>query len=104
VVGTLNLKVVLHRGQAVQQRVGANPELLGPAVNVAHRLLKNSIQSRLGYPAYVFVSDDAAGGLGLADVGLGHVEDYADVGQVRGRVIEVVQPAPDPSPRVLRAG
>jgi hypothetical protein len=103
VVGTLNLKVVLHRGQAVQQRVGANPELLGPAVNVAHRLLKNSIQSRLGYPAYVFVSDDAAGGLGLADAGLRHVEDYPDVGQVRGRVIEVVQPAPDPSPRVQRA-
>jgi hypothetical protein len=88
-VGTLNLKVILHRGQAVRQTVGSHPELLGPAVNVAHRLLKNSIQSRLGYPAYVFVSEAAAAGLGLTGAGLEHVEEYPDVGRVQGRVIEV---------------
>src|SRR6185436_15155086 len=59
-VGTLNLKVILHRGQAVRQTVGSNPELLGPAVNLAHLLLKNSIQPRLGYPAYVFLTEAAA--------------------------------------------
>jgi uncharacterized protein DUF2652 len=91
VVGTLNLKMVLHRGQAVRQTVGSNPELLGPAVNVAHRLLKNSIRSRLGYPAYVFVTDAAAAGLGLAGIGAEHVEDYPDVGQVQGRVVEVAE-------------
>lgn len=89
VVGTLNLKMVLHRGQAVRQSVGSNPELLGPAVNVAHRLLKNSIQSRLGYPAYVFVTDAAAAGLGLRGIGAEHVEQYPDVGQVQGRVVEI---------------
>jgi hypothetical protein len=89
VVGTLDLKMVLHRGLAVRQTVGSNPELLGPAVNVAHRLLKNSIQSRLGYRAYLFVSDAAAAGLGLAGIGVEHVEEYPDVGQIQGRVIEV---------------
>lgn len=89
VVGTLNLKMVLHRGNAVRQTVGSNAELLGPAVNVAHRLLKNSIESRFDYRAYVFLSDSAAAGLGLADLGAPHREEYADVGPVDGRVIEL---------------
>jgi class 3 adenylate cyclase len=89
VVGTLNLKMVLHRGNTVRQTVGSNPELLGPAVNVAHRLLKNSIRSRLGYGAYLYMTDPAAAGLGLAGIGAEHVEVYPDVGKVQGRVIEV---------------
>ena len=89
VVGTLNLKMVLHRGNAVRQTVGSNAELLGPAVNVAHRLLKNSIEPRFDYRAYMFLSDSAAAGLGLADLGAQHTEEYADVGRVEGRVIEL---------------
>jgi class 3 adenylate cyclase len=102
VVGSLNLKMVLHRGQAVRQTVGSNPELLGPAVNVAHRLLKNSIQSHLGYRAYLFVTDAAAAGLGLTGIGVDHLEDYPDAGQVHGRVIEVGDYSPETVPRVLR--
>lgn len=89
VVASLNLKMVLHRGNAVRQRVGSNAELLGPAVNVAHRLLKNSIEARFGYRAYVFLSEVAAAELGLAQVGAEHAEEYADVGRITGRVIEV---------------
>jgi hypothetical protein len=95
----LNLKIVLHRGQAVRQTVAANSELLGPAVNVAHRLLKNSIPSRFGYRAYLFVTDAAAAGLGLTTVGTEHVEDYPDVGRVGGRVIEVSEDAAEPMSR-----
>jgi hypothetical protein len=95
VVGSLNLKMVLHRGQTVRQTVGSNPELLGPAVNVAHRLLKNSIQSRLGYGAYLFVSDAAAAALGLTGLGVEHLEDYPDAGRVQGRVIEVGENSPE---------
>jgi hypothetical protein len=102
VVGSLDLKMVLHRGQAVRQTVGSNPELLGPAVNVAHRLLKNSVQSRLGYRAYLFVTDAAAAGLGLTGVGTEHLEDYPDVGQVQGRVIEVGETAPGVVTQALR--
>jgi hypothetical protein len=89
VVSTLDLKMVLHRGPAVRQTVGSSSELLGPAVNVAHRLLKNTIQSRLGGHPYLFVTDAAAAGLGLTGIGVEHVEDYPDVGQVHGRVIEL---------------
>jgi class 3 adenylate cyclase len=94
VVGTLNLKMVLHRGQTVRQTVGSSPELLGPAVNVAHRLLKNSIQSRLGYRAYLLVTDAAAAGLGLTGLGVEHLEDYPDAGKVQGRVIQVGEDSP----------
>jgi hypothetical protein len=87
VVANLDLKMVLHRGQAVRQTVGAQTELLGPAVNVAHRLLKNSIQARLGYRPYLFLTDAAANGLLLGDAGVQHREDYADVGSVSGRVV-----------------
>jgi class 3 adenylate cyclase len=89
VVGSLDLKIVLHRGQAVRQQVGGNPELLGPAVNVAHRLLKNTIQAQIGYHPYLFVTDAAGSGLGLSGVGAPHEETYADVGEVTGRVIEL---------------
>jgi class 3 adenylate cyclase len=57
VVVDLDLKMVLHRGQAVRQSVGTHTELLGPAVNVAHRLLKNDIQARIGRRPYLFLSD-----------------------------------------------
>jgi hypothetical protein len=93
VVGSLDLKMVLHRGPAVRQSVGSHAELLGPAVNVAHRLLKNSIQSRLGYHPYLFVTDAAAAGLGLTGIGVEHVEDYPDVGQVQGRVVKLDETA-----------
>ena len=42
-VAHLDLKVVLHRGQSVRQSIGSGSDLLGPAVTVAHRLLKNTI-------------------------------------------------------------
>ena len=94
VVGTLDLKMVLHRGVAVRQTVGSTPELLGPAVNVAHRLLKNTIQSVVGRRPYLFVTEPAAAGLALTGIGVEHVEDYVDVGRVAGRVIELdVEPS-----------
>ena len=86
-VGTLDLKIVLHRGHVVRQSIGLHQELLGPAVNVAHRLLKNGIQARLGYRPYLFVTDAAARGLALAEPGVEHHEDYPDVGSVGGRVV-----------------
>ena len=88
-VGSLDLKMVLHRGQVVRQTVGSNSELLGPAVNVAHRLLKNSVQSRIGYRPYLFLTDAAATGLGLSQVGLEHREEYPDVGPIQGRIVDL---------------
>lgn len=92
-VAGLDLKVVLHRGHAVRQTVGAGSDLLGPAVNVAHRLLKNTIRERIGARPYLFLSDAAAWALGLSQVGLAHREDYPDVGAIEGRIVELGGPA-----------
>ena len=93
-VAYLDLKVVLHRGVAVRQAVGSGSDLLGPAVTVAHRLLKNTIRSRIGARPYLFVTDAAAGALGSMDVGLAHTEEYADAGRVPGRIVELGVPLP----------
>ena len=89
VVGSLDLKMVLHRGRVVRQTVGSRTEILGPAVNVAHRLLKNTIQARIGPRPYLFVTDAAATGLGLTQAGVEHREEYADVGSIRGRIVDL---------------
>ena len=91
-VAYLDLKVVLHRGVAVRQAVGSGSDLLGPAVTVAHRLLKNTIRSRIGVRPYLFMSDPAANALGSTDVGLAHTEDYPDAGRVQGRIVELGVP------------
>jgi class 3 adenylate cyclase len=97
-VACLDLKVVLHRGPAVRQTVGSGSDLLGPAVTVAHRLLKNTIRERIGLGHYLFLTEAAATGLGLHQVGLAHHEDYPDVGPIRGRVVELGDPSHGGSP------
>ncbi len=94
----LDLKVILHRGQTVRQRVGTSTDLLGPAVNVAHRLLKNTVRARIGYRPYVLVTDAAAAPLGLAAAGAQHHEEYADVGRVSARLIDLASDTGDPMP------
>jgi hypothetical protein len=88
-VARLDLKVILHRGQSVRQSVGSGSDLLGPAVTVAHRLLKNTVRDRIGARPYLFMTDAAATGLGLEGIGLAHSEEYPDAGQIKGRIVEL---------------
>ncbi len=88
-VAHLDLKAVLHRGRAVHQAIGSTSDLLGPAVNVAHRLLKNTVRERIGDRPYLFMTGAAASGLGLSDVGLAHVEEYPDAGTIEGRIVDL---------------
>jgi hypothetical protein len=91
-VAHLDLKIVLHRGHAVRQAVGSGSDLLGPAVTVAHRLLKNTIRERIGFRPYLFMTDAAATALGLSQVGLAHHEEYPDAGRIGGRIVELGEP------------
>jgi class 3 adenylate cyclase len=91
-VGRLHLKAVLHRGYAVRQAVGSGSDLLGPAVTVAHRLLKSTVRARIGFRPYLFLTDAAATALGLTQVGLAHGEEYPDVGRIEGRIVELREP------------
>ena len=102
-VAYLDLKVVLHRGVAVRQAVGSGSDLLGPAVTVAHRLLKNTIRSRIGARPYLFMTDAAASAMGSKDVGLAHTEEYADAGRVPGRIVELDLPIDAEPPRSSEA-
>ena len=86
-VSALDLKMILHHGSFVRQAVHGQEELLGPAVNVAHRLLKNTVADEVGHRHYLLLTDAAAARLGLPEVGTAHVEVYPDVGEVRGRVV-----------------
>lgn len=90
--GALDLKVVLHRGPAVRQAIGSGSGLLGPAVTVAHRLLKNTVRERIGSRPYIFLTDAAASELGVPEIGLAHREVYADAGQIPGRIVELAEP------------
>lgn len=94
-VAHLDLKAVLHRGHSVRQSVGSGSDLLGPAVTVAHRLLKNTVREKIGHRPYLFVTDAAATALGLSGIGQPHAEDYPDAGRIEGRIIklEAIPPA-----------
>jgi Protein of unknown function (DUF2652) len=97
-VAYLDLKAVLHRGPAVRQTVGSGSDLLGPAVTVAHRLLKNTVREVIGFRPYLFLTDAAATALGLAQVGVAHGEEYPDVGRIEGRIVELGQPLHEGAP------
>ncbi len=84
---TLWIKMVLHRGLGVQVAGSSHVELHGPAVNVVHRMLKNSIVSPTGPRPYLFLTDAAATHLGIAAQGIEHREEYPDAGEVRGRLV-----------------
>jgi class 3 adenylate cyclase len=96
-VAHLDLKVILHRGPTVRQSVGVSSDLLGPAVTVAHRLLKNTIRDQIGNRPYIFVTGPAASALGRPDAGTAHGETYPDAGVIEGRVLELGVPTPKPN-------
>jgi uncharacterized protein YndB with AHSA1/START domain len=89
---TLDLKIIVHVGEAIVEHDGARPVLHGPEVIVAHRLLKNSITLNSGIRAYAFFSEAAAHAMALdpALEGLApHVETYEHLGEVRGYVYDL---------------
>ena len=59
VAGNLDLKMVPPPWPLRAADRWSRSELLGPAVNVAHQLLKNTIRSRIGNRPYLFLTDAA---------------------------------------------
>ncbi len=81
----LNLKFVVHHGQAIEQRVAGRLELLGSDVIVVHRLLKNAVVEQLGIGAYALLSQAAVDVAGISPEGLGMrsiTESYERIGDV----------------------
>ena len=104
-VSALDLKAVIHRGLAVRQPIGGSTDLVGPAVNVAHRLLKNTVRTKVGSRPYVLLTQSAASQLGQAGIGMAHQETYPDVGPIELRIIDLAEVAGVPPARgVLASG
>jgi hypothetical protein len=82
----LDLKFVVHHGQAIQQKVAGRQELLGSDVIVVHRLLKNGVVEQLGIDAYALISQACIDASDLDPAALGmreHVETYDRIGDVQ---------------------
>jgi len=92
-VASLDLKIVIHRGFAVRHSIRGAADLTGPAVNVAHRLLKNSVRERVGNRPYLLLTQAAAEGLAIGERGTSHLENYPDVGPIEVRVIDLAEAA-----------
>ncbi len=81
----LDLKFVVHHGEAILQKVAGRQELLGSDVIVVHRLLKNEVVEKLGISAYALISQQCidASDLDPAELGMRpHTETYDRIGDV----------------------
>jgi uncharacterized protein YndB with AHSA1/START domain len=81
----LDLKFVVHHGEAIHQKVVGRQELLGSDVIVAHRLLKNEVVERLGMRAYALISQKCIDASNIDPAALGmreHTETYDRIGDV----------------------
>jgi len=82
-IPTLELKLVAHCGEVVRSKVAGSEELVGPAVVLSHRLLKNSVIEDRGITAYVLFTADCvmAASVDVTDL-IRHSEVYDDLGTV----------------------
>ena len=89
-LGSLELKFIVHAGTFVEQQLSTRTHVAGPAVILAHRLLKNRVTEETGLRGYALLTDAALELLGLDPAeGVGHSETFADAGAISGRVFEL---------------
>ena len=76
-IHTLDLKFIVHHGSHVAQFILGREELLGPDVNIVHRLLKNHARELVGPVPYALFTDAALGALAIPVDGMvGGEESY----------------------------
>ena len=91
---SLELKFIVHAGTFVVQQLPTRTHVAGPAVILAHRLLKNRVTAETGLRGYALLTDAALELLGLdPSEGVNHSETLVDVGAVSGRVFELTRSA-----------
>ncbi len=91
---SLELKFIVHAGSYVVHELPKGTHLAGPAVILAHRLLKNHVTEATGLRGYALFTDPALELVGLeAAEGVTHAETYADAGTVTGGVFALARSA-----------
>ncbi len=81
----LDLKMCIHYGEYLLQKLADREELLGADVIVPHRMLKNHVIEQTGIASYALFSDAAAAQLNLTeycDRIIHHSESYEHLGEV----------------------
>ena len=84
-MGKLDLKMCVHYGEYLVQKLGDREELLGADVIVPHRMLKNHVIEQTGIKSYALFSEAAAQALGLHNLCeplTTHKESYEHIGEV----------------------
>jgi hypothetical protein len=81
----LDLKMCIHYGEYLIQKLGDREELLGADVIVPHRMLKNGVIEQTGIKSYALFSDVAAQKLNLLEYCekvIPYAETYEHLGEV----------------------
>ena len=88
----LDLKLCVHYGEYLVQKLGDREELLGADVIVPHRMLKNHVIQQTGIKAYALFSEAAANALRLSELSqplIPHIESYKHLGEVKMQVFDL---------------
>ena len=88
----LDLKMCIHYGEYIIQKLGDREELLGADVIVPHRMLKNRVIEKRGVKAYALFSEAAADTLRLAELSqplIPHSETYEHLGELKMLVYDL---------------
>ena len=88
----LDLKFVVHHGDYIRQQIMNMTELVGSDVNLAHRLLKNSVADATGWRAYALFTAPALDHMGIQldeDGSHASVEQYEHLGEVRAQSFDL---------------
>ena len=75
----LDLKFVSHHGEFIKHRMAGREELAGRDIILIHRLLKNSVNERLGGHAYALYSDSCVLAMGIDPLAQGFVEHHESI-------------------------
>ena len=91
-IKNLDLKMCIHYGEYILQKLGDREELLGADVIVPHRMLKNHVIEKTGIKAYALFSESAAQNLNLhtlCEPLTPHTESFDDIGEVNMLVYDL---------------
>ena len=104
-INKLDLKMCIHYGEYILQKLGDREELLGADVIVPHRMLKNHVIEQTGVKAYALFSEAAAQALHLSELSqplIPHTESYEHLGEVKMQVFDLGQVWKDAQERKRR--
>jgi hypothetical protein len=85
-ISNLDLKMFVHYGQFLLQKMGNREEMLGAEVIVVHRMTKNHVKEQTGLQAYALFTEKAIDALNLGDIRATmspYAESYEHLGEVK---------------------